>query len=82
MASQGTKNNIADADSEVGCTTHLAIHWNCNMKTDKVKNYGDKKGRARKRVDLPNGKVSPNSKKLRQWHAKKRPSEQTQIVHR
>lgn len=59
---QGIRNKCGEADSEVGYATHLAIHLNRNMKTNEVKNYGDKKGRARKRVDLPSGQVSPNLK--------------------
>jgi hypothetical protein len=60
VTSQGTRNKCEEADSEVGCTTYLAIHLNRNVKANEVKNYGDKKGRTRKRIDLPNGQVSPN----------------------
>jgi Tfp pilus assembly protein PilX len=62
MTSPGTGNKCGEADSEVGCTTHLAIRWSRNAKANEVKNYGDKKGSSRKRVDLPNGQVSPNLK--------------------
>jgi hypothetical protein len=44
VASQGTGNKSRKADSEVGCTTHLAIHWIRYVKINEVKNYGDKKG--------------------------------------
>jgi hypothetical protein len=43
----------------VGCT-HLAINLCRNAKANEVKDYGDKKGSTRKRVDLPNSQVSTN----------------------
>jgi hypothetical protein len=46
----------------VGCTTHLAMDLSCNVKTNDVDDYGDKKSYARKRVNLPNEQVSPNLK--------------------
>ena len=46
----------------MGCTTHLAIHLSLKVETNEVKNYGDKKGGARKRIDLPNRQVSLNLK--------------------
>jgi hypothetical protein len=46
----------------VGYTTHLAVHLRCVVKINEVKNYGDKKGSARKRIDLPNRQVSPTLK--------------------
>jgi hypothetical protein len=52
-------NESWETDSEMGCTTHHAIHRSRNVKFNKVKNQGHKKGRARKRVDLPRRKVSP-----------------------
>jgi hypothetical protein len=48
VTSQGTGNMRQEADSEMGCTTHLTIHWTRNVKTNEVKNYGEKKGCARK----------------------------------
>jgi hypothetical protein len=50
------------ADSEVGCTTHLTIHFSRSVKINEVNDYGDKKGYARKRVRLANEQVSPNLK--------------------
>ena len=44
VTSQGIGNKSREASSEVGCTTHLAIHWIRNVKINEVKNYGDKKG--------------------------------------
>jgi hypothetical protein len=48
----------------VECTTHLATYWSrtSNVKVNEVKSYRGKKGCARKRVNLPNGQVSPNLK--------------------
>ena len=46
----------------MGCTTHLAIHRSRNVRINKVKDYGDKEGCTRKRVDLLNGQVSPSLK--------------------
>jgi len=48
VTSQGTGNMCEEADSEVECPTHLTIHWSRSVKTNEVKNYGDKKGCARK----------------------------------
>jgi Tfp pilus assembly protein PilX len=81
VTSQGTGNKCGEADSEVGCTTHLAIQWSRYAKINKVKNYGDKKGCARKRVKLPNGQVSPILK-AEIATREKRLSKQTHIVHR
>lgn len=56
LTSQGTGNECGEADSEVGCTTHLAIHWSRYVKINEVKNYGDKKGCACRRINLRTGK--------------------------
>jgi hypothetical protein len=53
---------VWEADSEAERTTHLAVYWSRNAKTNDVKNYGDKKGCARKRVNLPSKRVSSNLK--------------------
>jgi len=60
VTSQGTGDKCGVADLEVGCTAHLAIYLSRNVETNEVKNYGDKEGCARKRVNLPNGQVSPS----------------------
>jgi hypothetical protein len=62
VTSQRTDNECGEADSEVGCTSHLAIHFSRSVKINEVNDYGDKKGCARKRVKLANEQVSPNLK--------------------